>query len=46
MKANETLLIPGDALHSVTEVTEGVRLALITWWGNNDSFTQALHDKE
>ena len=46
IKANETLLIPGNALHSVTEVTEGVRLALITWWGNNNSMVQYLHDKE
>ena len=29
IKANETLLIPGNALHSVTEVTEGVRLKVI-----------------
>lgn len=46
IKANETLLIPGNALHSVTEVTEGVRLALITWWGNDNSMVQFLHDKE
>ena len=46
IKANETLLIPGNALHSVTKITEGVRLALITWWGNDDSRVQALHDIE
>ena len=49
IKTNETLLIPGDALHSVTKVTEGIRIALITWWGNDNrmrEIVQAVHNKE